>query len=126
MKKNRIFAVLLLMSIAINFMAYPQTVKSKATTRGNQMINKLSKDIALTDSQKVAINARMSKLETQQENQKKIASDSSNTTFGNGGKVAYKEMMDSILTPEQVSILRAKQDERRKAFVEQYKKSSKK
>lgn len=88
-----------------------------------KIAGKLSKDIALTDSQIVLIQEKAAELAVKRENADTLNDNTERTELKRTAANTYKAFVDSLLTNEQRLQLRQKQSQRTEAVV---KKGSKK
>lgn len=89
----------------------------------NKMVTKLSKDIVLTDSQKVVILAKATELTVKRQSANTLTDKTEKSDLKKQVFQEYKAVLDSLLTSEQKQQLSLKQTERRDAII---KKQSKK
>ena len=80
-------------------------------------IGLLSRDIALTDSQKVVLQAKIKIFAVKMQNANALSSVEAKRSALNKAGQEYKAVLDSILTPEQKIQLTAKRNERRDAVM---------
>jgi len=83
----------------------------------NKKIGLLSRDIALTDSQKVVLQAKIKIFAVKMQNANALSSVEAKRSALNKAGQEYKAVLDSILTPEQKIQLTAKRNERRDAVM---------
>ena len=120
-KSIRVLVILLLMSTSASILVFPQTYKNKSTIKATQIINKLSQDVTLTEKQKAVIKVKMDSLAVNVQKEGQSSTTASDLTYNKGIKRIYQEVQDSILTPQQMKTLKARQELRKKAIVEQFK-----
>lgn len=120
-KSTKVLATLFLMSVSTSFLAFPQTFNTIATTKSTQIITKLSQDVVLTEKQKTTIKFKMDSLAVNIQKNGEATATSNNLTLRKGIRKIFNEVQDSILTPDQLKILKEKQEQRKKVLVEQFK-----
>jgi len=110
-KKQKLITVLIAILVFTNllFAGNPQGI-------ANKMVAKLSKDIELTDSQKVIIQAKAQAFAVTLQNTNTNASTDQKQVHQ-----AYKATLDSVLTKEQKTQLVTKRNARRDAAINKIK-----
>jgi hypothetical protein len=118
-KSTKVLVMFVVLSVSTSYMVFPQSLKTKASTKTTQIINKLNQDVVLTDKQKATIKIKMDSLALNVQKDGEALSATSELAFSKGIKRICKEIQDSILTPEQVKLLKEKQEKRKNVVVEQ-------
>lgn len=120
-KSIRVFSLLLIISVMSAVLVYPQTYKTQSVIKATQIINKLSQDVTLTEKQKAVIKIKMDSLAVNVQKDGQSSTITSDLNFSKGIRKVFQEIQDSLLTPDQLKILKAKQELRKKVIVDQYK-----
>jgi len=81
----------------------------------NKMVAKLAKDVTLTESQKIAIQAKAKELSVKLQNAESIKSSDEKQASLSLIFQGFKQNVDSLFTPEQRKQLQIKRNERRNA-----------
>lgn len=119
MKSNHSFTLITLLLFTAAIVFTSQTIVDSKATDVNLVISMLSQDISLSDKQKADILSKTTILATNKANGNNSSStDSSKITF----KTIYMIALDSVLTTDQLNVLKAKQEVRMKAVAEEYRK----
>jgi hypothetical protein len=109
------FATLLLSTSL--FAGNPENLATK-------IVAKLSKDIVLTDSQKVVIQTKAKELALKRQNADALSDKTEKTELKRQASQSYKAIVDSLLTNEQRQQLKVKQNERRDAMIKKQSKNN--
>jgi hypothetical protein len=112
-------ARLLIISIALSsclFLA-AQTSQNKTVDKSTQLIEKLSKDIELTDAQKSAIHSRFEALDAKYNKKNETSLSPQDSLYRMEAKATYKEIMGKVLTPEQIQMLKEKREKQKQERV---------
>lgn len=99
----------------------PQSNNTVAKSLSGIVIKKLSVDITLSESQKDSIAALFNRAQV-----KANSIDVKDSVFSKEIKLSRQLVMDSILTPEQLQIIKIKNEERKQAFIRKSKLNYKK
>ncbi len=102
------FATLLLSTLL--FAGNPENLSTK-------IVAKLSKDIVLTDSQKVVILNTAKEFAIKRQNADALSDNAEKTELKRQAFQSYKAIVDSLLTNDQRKQLKLKQNERRDAIT---------
>lgn len=89
----------------------------KAEDRAKVIVEKLCKDVALTDSQKVAIEIKAKEFMVKMDNSNKQKTKEVKHAQKKEASSSYRAALDSILTFEQKDQLMLKQNERKEAII---------
>ena len=84
------------------------------------IVERLDKDVALTDSQKVAILEHAKVFTAKSQSTKNMANNDATRLQRRNHVQEYKSALNSILTDEQKEMIVKKREERREAVVEKY------
>lgn len=89
------------------------------------IVEKLDKDVALTDSQKVLILEHAKAFAAKSQSTKNMANNDATRSQRRNHVQEYKSALNSILTDEQKELIVKKRQERREAAIEKYTSSQK-
>lgn len=89
----------------------------KAEDRAKVIVEKLCKDVVLTDSQKVAIEIKAKEFMVKMDNSNKQKTKEVKHAQKKEASSSYRAVLDSILTFEQKDQLMLKQNERKEAII---------
>lgn len=113
MKKLKLFLVAIAAFVCLNVVfAEKPANKDYTKNMADNMFNNLSKDINLTDSQKMVIQTIAKEYETKLRSVNNQANANSKKVLNKQVVVEYRTRLDSILTKEQMEMLRTKRIER--------------
>ncbi|MEA4840818.1 MAG: hypothetical protein VB110_07445 [Bacteroidales bacterium] len=118
MKKLKLILVVIAAFVCLNvvFAGNPAN-KDYTKNLADNMVNDLSKDINLTDSQKIVIQTIAKKYETKLRSVNNQANSNSKKVLNKQVVVEFRTRLDSVLTKEQIEILKAKRIERLKSAI---------
>ena len=113
MKKLKLLLVAIAAFVCLN-VVFAENPANKDYTKNmaDNMVNHLSKDINLTDSQKMVIQTIAKEYETKLSSVKNQANANSKKALNKQVVMEYRTKLDSILTKEQIEMLRTKRIER--------------
>jgi|GEM_PF-3566356 len=88
---------------------------------GSKMIEKLNKDVQLTDSQKVILQVKATDFALKMQNAKSQTNTADISAIKKQANQEFKTCMDSLLTNDQKAKLTIRKNERRQAIIKKYK-----
>lgn len=121
-KITGIFIILFLFQ-ALLFAQKPSTENVNQIAAG--IVERLDKDVALTDSQKVVILQHAKVFAAKSQNTQHMANNDATRSQRRNHVQEYKSALNSILTDEQKELIVKKRQERREAVVKKYTSSQK-
>ncbi|MBN1462592.1 MAG: hypothetical protein JXQ69_01390 [Paludibacteraceae bacterium] len=114
------FISLMFIVTSFTFGAQPKSVNAKVTSQ--KMLEKICKDVQLTDSQKIAIQKKAEVFIVKLQEANKLTNPEAQEIQKIQIKQAYKMGVDSILTESQKTILQEKRELRKAEYVSKQKK----
>jgi len=113
----------LIMAIAAMFfltnLSFGVNPKKNANQIATVMVQKMSADIVLTDSQKIAIKAKAIEFATKVQNANSKSDKTEKGTLKKQSFQAFRGVLDSLLTNEQKALLKTKSNERHATIINQ-------
>lgn len=120
MKTPKLIMALIAILLFTNLLFAGNPVKYNADYLANLMVEKLSRDIMLTDSQKTAILAKAKEYAEKRQNSDSQKNSVDEDETKKQASQQYKAALESILTSEQKAQLTTKQSERRDSISNKY------
>jgi len=120
MKTPKVFTVFFVIILFTNVLYAGNSSQGNTDDKANKMVERLSKDIALTDSQIVIIRAKAKAYRIKFEESNKITNQKDFVLKKIKTSKEYRMALDSILTNNQREQLTIKQEERREAILSKY------
>lgn len=121
MKKFKLMTAVVAILLFSNFIFAGNPVKYNADKLANLMVDKLSKDIVLTDNQKVTILAKAKEFVEKRQNSNALSNETNKTASKKQAIQDYKSILDSILTVDQKNQLSIKLMDRKQMVINKHK-----
>lgn len=112
MNKLKLITVVVAVFVCLNFVFGANPNKDFTVNLADNMVKSLCRDIMITDSQKVIIQASAKAYEVKIKNLLNQANSESKKTANKAAVLEYRAKLNNILTPEQIDTLRMKRIER--------------
>ncbi len=121
MKTPKIIMACMAITLCTNLLFAVQPNKVDAATIARKMVAKLSKDITLTDSQKVYVLNKATDFHTKTQNANSKTDIRERNNLKKQAFESYRNILDSVLTTDQKNKLLSKQTEQMNKIINKHK-----
>jgi Spy/CpxP family protein refolding chaperone len=114
MKTPKLISALIAIFLFSNLLFAGNPVKGNPDNIASKMVEKLSKDVTLTDAQKTALQTKAKEFAAKRQQANALTNEADKLAIKKKASDEYKAAIDSICTPEQRAQITQKKEDRKK------------